>query len=195
MSKPNEPKYICVTKCAELDTLDPPEKHCTGNCKEDFLASEYADCCRCGNIPTLKEIEYDTTSDEDSNSTTDDIFKDVDFTNYYSEYFPILNDMIKILYDYASTGGCCHVVTDDDNIEDHSLQFVIDYAKTSDDIDAELSSAICSMMLKMTFLQRAVFFDATSEWCFDYMDKEYFDALYDSSEENLKKAYKKYKHI
>ena len=48
---------------------------------------------------------------------------------YYHEKFPIVRDMIAVLYDYCCSGGCCHIVTDDDNIYDSDLDFVIEYAQ------------------------------------------------------------------
>ena len=116
---------------------------------------------------------------------------------YYHDKFPIVKDMIAVLYDYCGAGGCCHIVTDDDNIRDEDLDFVIEYAQkeeNKDSIDAELSVAICKILKQMTFLQRAVLFDYMNS-DYDYnnlIDKESFDAVYDTSEEHLKAVCSEY---
>lgn len=99
--------------------------------------------------------------------------------NYYHEKFPIVKEMIHVLYDLdgCNVGGLCHVVTDDDNIHDDDLQFVIDYCEkeeNKDRIDKELSSMICKIMLQMTFLQRAVLFWSMNH-DMDFSNKEDFD--------------------
>ena len=101
-----------------------------------------------------------------------------------------MRDMIHILYEYCCTGGCCHVVTDDDNIYDDDLEWVISYAENErkNEIDSELSAAICKILKSMTFLQRAVLFDSLNEAIGDYCNKEEFDAEYDTSEEHLKEV-------
>ena len=114
--------------------------------------------------------------------------------NYYNEKFPIIRDMIHVLYDYCPAGGCCHIVTDDNNIYNEDLEFVINYAQREenrDRIDSELSIAICKMLIKMTFLQRAVLFDSMN-YDIDYRDKEDFDIFYPSDEDSLKNIFESY---
>ena len=80
------------------------------------------------------------------------------------EYKPkceVISMLIHLLYelDGCSCGGLCHIVTDDNNIHDDDLEFVIDYCKqdeNKDCIDKEISSLICSLMLELTFEQRVV---------------------------------------
>lgn len=111
---------------------------------------------------------------------------------YWNDKFPIVKDMINVLYKYCSVGGCCHIVTDDDNIYDRDLDFVIEYAQhRGDRIDSELSIAICKILKTMTFLQRAVLLDSLN-YNIDFHDKESFDAFYDSSEEHLTCMLKEY---
>lgn len=81
---------------------------------------------------------------------------------------PIIVGMIHTLYnlDECGTGGLCHIVTDDDNIKDDDLQWVIDYCKkpeNADRVDAELSSWICELMLQLTLEQRAAMFGFMNE--------------------------------
>ena len=111
---------------------------------------------------------------------------------YYHEKFPIVKDMISVLYDYCRAGGCCHIVTDDNNIYDSDLDFVIEYAQhdeNKDRVDAELSIAICKILKNMTFLQRAVLFDSLD---IDYCNKEEFDELYPHDEDSLKDVFNEY---
>lgn len=113
---------------------------------------------------------------------------------YWHDKFPIVRDMIGVLYDYRGAGGCCHIVTDDGNIYDEDLDFVIEYAQkeeNKDSIDAELSIAICKILKTMTFFQRAVLFDSMN-YDGDYHDKESFDAFYDNREENLREVFRMY---
>ena len=115
--------------------------------------------------------------------------------NYYNEKFPIVKSMIALLYDYCPTGGCCHVVTDDDNIYDEDLDWTIEYSQREENkncVDTELTVAICKCLRSMSFLQRAVLFDSFNYEVNDFDDKESFDLIYDTSIENLNKVYKSY---
>lgn len=118
----------------------------------------------------------------------------MDKLEYYHAKFPIVRDMISVLYDYCGAGGCCHIVTDDDNIYDEDLNFVIEYAQRDgekDRIDSELSVAICKILKTMTFLQRAVLFDSMN-YDIDFHDKESFDAFYDTDKEHLLEVFRTY---
>ena len=84
--------------------------------------------------------------------------------NYFHPKFKIVIDLIHILYDLdeCACGGCCHIVTDDNNIYDDCLDFVIQYCEleeNKDCIDKELSSTICKILKQMTFTQRALLFE------------------------------------
>ena len=65
----------------------------------------------------------------------------------------IVNKLICVLYDIpgAGAGGCCHIVTDDDNIDDDNLKWVINYCETDgkDREDAKLSKLICEGINKV----------------------------------------------
>ena len=79
----------------------------------------------------------------------------------YNPKMKIIKNMIHTLYELpdCSCGGCCHIVTDDENIRDSDLHSVINYCKdNSNKIDTELSSWICQLMLQLTIEQRALLF-------------------------------------
>ena len=81
----------------------------------------------------------------------------------YSPKMYIIIELIYCLYDQpdGACGGLCHIVTDDNNIDDYSLQFVIDECKKpehNDAADKELSSLICELMLQLNFDQRLLLF-------------------------------------
>lgn len=82
----------------------------------------------------------------------------------YNSKAQVICGLIQLLYELpgCGAGGCCHIVTDDDNIEDHNLKFVIDWChdpENSDRVETELCCLICELMLQLTFAQRAVLFD------------------------------------
>jgi len=75
----------------------------------------------------------------------------------------IVNKLICVLYDIpsgAGTGGCCHIVTDDDNIDDDDLKWVINYCESDgkDREDAKLSKLICEYLLELSYEQRVLLF-------------------------------------
>ena len=81
----------------------------------------------------------------------------------YNPKMKIIVDLIHVLYDLPEccSGGCCHIVTDDDNIEDKDLLWVMDYCKrpeNTNQIDKELSYAICEMLLQLSREQRICLF-------------------------------------
>lgn len=76
---------------------------------------------------------------------------------------PVIEMLIAGLYelDGCRSGGLCHVVTDDDNIDDDDLEFVIRECHKPENkrrIDVEVSSLICELLLQLTFSQRALLF-------------------------------------
>ena len=54
-----------------------------------------------------------------------------EYVKYYHPKFPVVARMIQILYDLngCACGGCCHIVTDDNNIRNSDLESVIKYCK------------------------------------------------------------------
>ena len=93
----------------------------------------------------------------------------------YNPKMPIIVQSIQTLYSLPScgAGGCCHIVTDDDNLQDKDLQFVIDYCNSpenTDRVDKELSELICKLLLQLSFEQRCVLFYMFLSDYFDYVD-------------------------
>ena len=82
----------------------------------------------------------------------------------YNPKYELIGKLIGVLYDLddCGAGGCCHIVTDDQNLYDDNLLFVIDYCKdeqTEECIDKKLSSLICTLLLELTFEQRVILFE------------------------------------
>lgn len=100
-----------------------------------------------------------------------------EYEKYYHPKFQIVANLIEILYSLndCCCGGCCHIVTDDNNIRDSDLKFVINYCnENKDKIDCELSRTICEIMLQMSIEQRVVLFYSIGHWEFeDYSEFEY----------------------
>lgn len=87
---------------------------------------------------------------------------------YYDPQMILIAKMIRVLYDDFNcfTGGLCHIVTDDDNIEDHDLQIAIDECnkdKNKSNISVDVSRYICESMLKLSLHQREFLFGALNE--------------------------------
>ena len=106
------------------------------------------------------------------------------FVDYveYNEKIPIIIGLIHILYSLpgCGSGGCCHVVIDDNNIDDTSLLFVINYCKNpknADRIDKELSITICELLIQLSFEQRCVLFYMFERGYLDHIDYNIFDEM------------------
>lgn len=72
---------------------------------------------------------------------------------------PILLCLLDVLYTHCCTGGCCHIVTDDYNINDGDIKFVREYCMSDGgkmETDSELSFAITTIMSLLTVEQRAL---------------------------------------
>ena len=100
----------------------------------------------------------------------------------YNPKMQIIVELIHLLYDLpdCSAGGCCHIVTDDDNIEDNDLKFVIDYCNEPDNakLDKELSRTICELLLQLSREQRICLFylmnagqldEGVNDYTWDYL--------------------------
>ena len=100
----------------------------------------------------------------------------------YNPKMQIIVKLIYLLYDLpdCSAGGCCHIVTDDDNIDDDDLEFVVEYCNNPDNsnIDKELSRTICELLLQLSREHRICLFylmnagqldEEVNEYTWDYL--------------------------
>ena len=107
----------------------------------------------------------------------------------YKSKYEVISKLIHLLYDLpgCGTGGMCHIVTDDDNIYDEDLKFVIEYCnreENKDRIDKEISILICSLLLELSFEKRVILFEIhTIYGCVDqelwkqYIDHEFTEGI------------------
>lgn len=91
----------------------------------------------------------------------------------YDNKMFIIAKCIHILYDLpeCACGGCCHIVTDDDNIDDDDLKWVIEYCSSDETLgrcDRELSKFICELLLQLSYEQRVLLFTMMNDGNWDY---------------------------
>ena len=82
---------------------------------------------------------------------------------YYKPKIETIRALISCLYelDGCCTGGIAHIVVDDNNYEDHHLQFVIDECNKEENKDREevgLAKLICEELLKLSIQERALLY-------------------------------------
>ena len=80
----------------------------------------------------------------------------MDKCKYYDQEVEIVGRYIDCLYDLpeCSCGGMLHIVVDDDNVEDHNLDYSLDYIKKENEIDREIDELILKHMKNMPIEQR-----------------------------------------
>jgi len=81
-------------------------------------------------------------------------------------------DVIQDVWDLYATkhgnvGGCLHIVLDDDNVEDSSVRFCIDYAKEK---GCEVCLPLAEKLLTMSETQRGKL--ASHAYCNQYPGRE-----------------------
>lgn len=86
-----------------------------------------------------------------------------DECKHYTPKVAAIKTMISALYDIEGCicGGIAHIVVDDDNFEDHHLQFVIDECnkeENKDRLEVGLAKLICEELLKLPMQTRALLF-------------------------------------
>lgn len=87
---------------------------------------------------------------------------------YFNPQMILIAKMIYVLYDdfKCLTGGLCHIVTSDDNIEDNHLQYIIDECnkdENKEDISVDVAKYICESLIKLPMIQREFLFAALNE--------------------------------
>ena len=98
----------------------------------------------------------------------------------YKPKYQVISKLIYLLYDLddCGAGGCCHFVTDDDNLYDDDLKFVIEYCQRKENancIDKEISTLICTLLLDLSFAQRVILFEVHMMYgCVDESTWKYY---------------------
>lgn len=66
---------------------------------------------------------------------------------------PEVRPLVKALFasEHGSVGGCLHIVLDDGNVQDHDVQFCLDYAKEQ---GCQQCMELAAILLKMSRTQR-----------------------------------------
>lgn len=89
--------------------------------------------------------------------------------NEYCKYFtPKLNtirELISCLYNLEGccTGGLAHIITDDDNIDDDDIKWVLEYCDKEENKDRTengLVKLICNELLKLSMQERVLLFSS-----------------------------------
>lgn len=99
----------------------------------------------------------------------------------YNQKACVILKLIRLLYTLpgCGSGGLCHIVTDDDNIKDVDLLWVINYCNKPENanrVDAEISALICILLLNLNYDQRVCLFDMiNSDYVDDELDEEKWD--------------------
>lgn len=92
---------------------------------------------------------------------------------------------INHLYHYISgAGGSCHVVTDDDNIEDDDLKWCIDYCDSEDakeSYDRHLCKFICEQLLRLKREYRIILLNMFIRGC-HLIDEDIIDVYFKTTD-------------
>lgn len=97
----------------------------------------------------------------------------------------VIEDCIHTLYNITASGGCCHIVTDDDNIEDDDLKWVIEYCERDENADKEdrfLSKFICEQLLLLSREYRIILFDMMFHSIYRNIDSSAIDIYFSSND-------------
>lgn len=90
-----------------------------------------------------------------------------DDCKYFNPHLNTIRELISCLYELedCGCGGLAHIVVDDENIEDHHIQWVLDQCHKEENKDREevgLVKLICEELLKLSMQERVLLF--TSYW-------------------------------
>lgn len=82
---------------------------------------------------------------------------------YYKPHMNTIRELISCLYELEGccTGGLAHIVTDDNNIDDDDIQWVLDECdkeENKDRTERGLVKLICEELLKLTIQERIYLF-------------------------------------
>ena len=87
----------------------------------------------------------------------------MDYCKYYKPHLETIRELISCLYQLEGCccGGLAHIVTDDNNIEDHHIQSVLEYCdeeQNKDRTERGLVKLICEELLKLSIQERVLLF-------------------------------------
>lgn len=94
-----------------------------------------------------------------SNTTTEN-FK-MEKCKHYNKHLDTIKAYINCLYrlEGCCTGGLLHILLDDDNIEDHHIQWCLEECeKHPEEEESEIGKLICKEYLKLTMPERRLLF-------------------------------------
>ena len=88
-----------------------------------------------------------------------------DNCKYFCSKLNTIRELISCLYSLEGccTGGIAHIITDDNNINDSSIEFVLKECDKEENKDREecgLVKLICEELLKLSIQQRALLFSS-----------------------------------
>lgn len=110
-----------------------------------------------------KEMKYKYSCTVNGYVGDDYSYEITDICKYYNPKLNMIRHLITCLYelDGCVCGGLCHIVTDDNNIDDDDLTFVIgECIKEPDRLESGLCKLICEELLKLSMQQRALVFSS-----------------------------------
>lgn len=95
-----------------------------------------------------------------------------------------IQQCVKALYEIDDAGGSCHIVVDDGNVDDESLQWVIDKCNESNNLKSDrfLSKCICEQLLSLKREHRIILMDMMFAPIFDMIDSAAIDIYFDSKD-------------
>lgn len=96
------------------------------------------------------------------------------YCKYYHKSMPVIAGMIHLLYELEGCrcGGLCHIVVDEDNVDDDSLDAVINICNQEeykDRIDKDLSRYICEQLKSLSIEQRKLLFNYLNAGLDEYL--------------------------
>lgn len=82
---------------------------------------------------------------------------------FYNKHLETIKEYISCLYELegCNCGGICHIITDDNNIRDCDMEWVLNECEKDENKDREeieLAKLICKELLKLTVQERVLLF-------------------------------------
>lgn len=90
---------------------------------------------------------------------------------YFTPHMNTIRELIACLYNLegCGCGGLAHIVVDDDNIDDDSIKWVLEYCDEEENKDCTergLVKLICEELLKLNMKERTLLFSGYYSDCF-----------------------------